>query len=494
MGFFGEDSRLRKLRNSVLFSRDFPRRARFSHAEWAALDGAAQRESHDPSLAAIRRVKNYRELADLVTELGKARVEKAVPVLAELWADCALQPVRSAAGHALRQIGSPDARNALIDLIEDSDHLSVFMAVRAIFDTDPAEAFTRFAPYFDPERVRQPGGVVIPAEILGSFAPSSFASRQGAMAPQWTEPRAPGWLLDDPRWMRLCVDLRRDPSLGSVARDVLRYADRQRVDAAISEARLREKPAAIHVTTVAPGDLVTRYRAGEHEAVWKQLRSYESIGGDLRDEAAAVAAETMRRVARAADLLSDRLGALGWEPRYFPLRTAPAAEDQEVFRQIEKITGATLPLSLRAFWEVVGGINFVWNYQSDDDCPDFGLSLPMDELDPLCIDPPESATAQFEEWEDQRAGVDAELWDPIELSLAPDYLHKANISGGAPYAIELPFLGADPIFANEAHQLPFVDYLRLCFRWAGFPGLAEYADRADVMRFVETMRKDIEPF
>jgi hypothetical protein len=26
----------------------------------------------------------------------------------------------------------------------------------------------------------------------------------------------------------------------------------------------------------------------------------------------------------------------------------------------------------------------------------------------------------------------------------------------------------DAEFENEAHALPFVDYLRLCFRWGGF--------------------------
>ena len=88
-------------------------------------------------------------------------------------------------------------------------------------------------------------------------------------------------------------------------------------------------------------------------------------------------------------------------------------------------------------------------------------------MDPLCVDSPGEVTRLFEEWEDQRLGVNPEFADPFNLDLAPDYLHKANISGGGPYGIELPFLGADPIFVNEVHELPFVDYLRLCFRWAG---------------------------
>jgi hypothetical protein len=494
MGLFGEDGRLRKLKGSVLFAPDFPKRARFTHAQWIALDADAQRASHEPSLVAIRRVKRYQELAGLVSELGRAKVAEAVPVLAMLWSDCALQPVRTAAGHALRHIGTAEAREALVALIEDADHLSVFMGVRALFDADPATAFERCAAYFDPDRIAQPGGVVIPAEILRTFAPSSLVSKQGAMVPQWTEPRAPQWLRDDPRWLRLCVDLRRDSALGDVARDVLRHADPQQVTAAIAAAQLREKPQTIRATSRAAGDLVSRYRAGEHEAVWIQLRSCEAIDGDLRDEANAVAIETMKRVASCADLLAERLDALGWKPLYLSMRTAPAPDDRQVFRRIEEFAGAPLPPSLHAFWEVVGGINFIWNYELDEDHPDLCAQLEIEDLDPLCVDPAGSVGWQFDEWEDQRKGVDPELWDPLELSLSPDFLHKANISGGPPYGIELPFLGADPIFANEAHGLPFVDYLRLSIRWGGFPGLSAFAENPEVIRFVEAMTKDVEPF
>jgi hypothetical protein len=201
----------------------------------------------------------------------------------------------------------------------------------------------------------------------------------------------------------------------------------------------------------------------------------------------------MTRVARNSDLLRERLAASGWRPLYSELRTNPRAEDREVMRRIEAITGAPLPVSLRAFWEAVGGINFVWDYQSGD-APGLGADLSMDEMDPLCIDAPEVVTHLFEEWEEQRSGIDPELADPFNLDLAPDYLHKANISGGGPYGIELPFFGPDPIFANEAHELPFVDYLRLCFRWAGFPRLERHADRSDVREFLDVMSKGLEPF
>ncbi|MFK8004314.1 MAG: hypothetical protein AB8H86_32410 [Polyangiales bacterium] len=78
--------------------------------------------------------------------------------------------------------------------------------------------------------------------------------------------------------------------------------------------------------------------------------------------------------------------------------------------------------------------------------------------------------------------------------VAPDALHKANISGGAPYGIELPFAGVDAVFGNSEYSLPLVEYLRECVRWGGFPRLARYDGREDVLAFVERMTDGIEPF
>lgn len=489
------DDVLDTLKKSVLFSADFPKRRRYSHAEWAGLDEEELARSHEPGLIAIRRVKNAWDLADAVNQLGKAKHTAAVPLMAELWADCALQPVRNAAGHALRAIGIPEARRALLDLIEDSDHLSVYLAVAAVFDENEASAFDRFSHYFDPGRAAQTGGAVIPNAVLATFAPSSFAAGGNVeLTPQWADSRAPSWLRRDLRWVKLCVVLRHDKQLGHTARAVLRYADPDLVGPALEEVQACEGPRIVRRATKAASDLLARYLRGEHGPVWNELRSHEALGGDLLAEAQELAKETMTRVARNADLLGERLASLGWRPLYSELRTTPRAEDQEVMRRIEEITGTPLPVSLRAFWEAVVGINFVWDYESGE-APDLGMGLPMDEMDPLCVDAPVVVTHVFEEWEEQRSGIDPELADPFNLDLAPDYLHKANISGGGPYGIELPFLGADPVFANEAHELPFVDYLRLCFRWAGFPRLERYADRPDVHRFLEeVMNKGLEPF
>lgn len=56
--------------------------------------------------------------------------------------------------------------------------------------------------------------------------------------------------------------------------------------------------------------LTSRYLAGEHTEVWRELREYEAVPGSLAEDAARVAEETMRRVAVNADRIFERLSAM----------------------------------------------------------------------------------------------------------------------------------------------------------------------------------------
>ena len=56
------------------------------------------------------------------------------------------------------------------------------------------------------------------------------------------------------------------------------------------------------------------------------------------------------------------------------------------------------------------------------------------------------------------------------ILIAPDELMKAETSGGDPYHIQVPDAAADAILQCECHHLYFVEYLRLSFRFGGFPG------------------------
>jgi hypothetical protein len=65
---------------------------------------------------------------------------------------------------------------------------------------------------------------------------------------------------------------------------------------------------------------------------------------------------------------------------------------------------------------------------------------------------------------------------PDSLEVAPDGFFKFWVSGGGPYWIAVPNAAVDGILGHEWHQTTLVNYLRICFRWAGLPELAYFAE------------------
>jgi hypothetical protein len=117
----------------------------------------------------------------------------------------------------------------------------------------------------------------------------------------------------------------------------------------------------------------------------------------------------------------------------------------------------TLPLSLRAFYEVVGEVNLIGHHPKLDS-PDNTIAT-----DPLVVYGLDEGALEYDDDAEEQGA-------PVGITIAPDDLHKANVSGGDPYMMELPNAGADGVLLGERHRLFFVDYLRLCFAFGGFPG------------------------
>ncbi len=210
-----------------------------------------------------------------------------------------------------------------------------------------------------------------------------------------------------------------------------------------------------------------RYHNGEYEQVWSDL---QALGASVRQAphyslACEVAAETMRRVRRNCGLLVSRLRAAGYVFGIYPdgargyytqgPLVPPSESTRSEIAELEAQVGP-IPLSLAAFWQQVGSVDLVGMHRS----------WPAG-LDPLVVYPPEAALSELDAGE-----IDIDGSAPFEAALAPDDLHKDNVSGGDPYAIALPDSSADALFLNERHGLLFVPYLRLAIlRWGGFPGL-----------------------
>jgi hypothetical protein len=107
-----------------------------------------------------------------------------------------------------------------------------------------------------------------------------------------------------------------------------------------------------------------RYRRGECEQVWAELLA---LGSQVREqrlyaEALAVANETMTRVRANIELLVPRLKSLGYQFAH-PDRVFVPADDEtrRIAAEVNRRAGP-LPLSLRAWCEVVGEVNFMGSH------------------------------------------------------------------------------------------------------------------------------------
>jgi hypothetical protein len=206
---------------------------------------------------------------------------------------------------------------------------------------------------------------------------------------------------------------------------------------------------------------IDRYLEGDRVRVWAEMTGMgPSIRSTDWEDAVAVARETMRRARANVEALVEQLPIAGFEFENVParlFRPSPRAAPQELDRLEAQI--GLLPLALRCWFEEVGQVNLVgrnptWNY---------------DLTDPLVVDAPtDYIESEYQVWLEDRGSE----WDqgPFRLEIAPDFLHKANISGGSPYAMEMPNEGVDGLVLWEPHQTTFVNYLRIAFSWAGLPG------------------------
>ncbi len=147
-----------------------------------------------------------------------------------------------------------------------------------------------------------------------------------------------------------------------------------------------------------------------------------------------------------------------------------------------------IPLSLQYFYRYVGGINFAWNYEAKPD-----IRWPMaDALQIMSLDSLLKTVTDRYWAEEMQDYIEEGL--PFGLAISADDLHKDNVSGGPMYAIAItPEPSVDSLLLYESHNLLFIDYLRLCFKYAGFPGLTDNAPD-DFVSFSENVKLSLRQF
>jgi hypothetical protein len=274
-----------------------------------------------------------------------------------------------------------------------------------------------------------------------------------------------------------------------------------------------------------------RYLAGEWEQVWDGL---VAAGAQVRQEplysdAWAVARETMSRARSNVELLVERLDHLGFQFEEESFRQ-PQPDTSRRIAEFEREVGP-IPLSLRAWFEVVGEVNFMGTYPglsyyappfttgfsdlvklaetkdfqenarkhgiptidpillgflkdkmgkeqqkasqqmaNDMDSKDIVIADPLVVMDQLSVE-------WYRAWQEDQQETDCPEETSFLLPIAPDIDHKSNFSGSGGYNIALPNPAADALLLNENHHTTFVGYLRLSFAWGGFPGLENQSNR-----------------
>jgi hypothetical protein len=81
----------------------------------------------------------------------------------------------------------------------------------------------------------------------------------------------------------------------------------------------------------------------------------------------------------------------------------------------------------------------------------------------------------------------------VKLRLSPDVLHKYATSGGESYFMLVPNASTDGVFHEGLHEIPFVEYLRLCLGSGGLMDLEKSKQVEGVAEALAYLRQDLLP-
>jgi hypothetical protein len=245
-------------------------------------------------------------------------------------------------------------------------------------------------------------------------------------------------------------------------------------------------------------NLYERYLRGETISVYNKIDKLEhnKLNIEQKKEIEKILNETFQRVAFNLEIIHKELISIGYlfktnykfnfeKPLHGPI------ENTEFL--IKKIDTAVrpfgfVPLSLKYFYRIVGGVNFVWDFETDE-------KMMWEMADPIQVASIDSIVEEVmnEDWkEDIQQYVDDEDFGCAFLDLSADDLHKDNVSGGQAYAIVITKKQQiDAKFMNEPNETTFINYLRICFDNCGFPGMTGTNINPDFQVFCNKVRPQL---
>jgi hypothetical protein len=168
----------------------------------------------------------------------------------------------------------------------------------------------------------------------------------------------------------------------------------------------------------------------------------------------------------------------------------PLPNTEALLAMLEKATEpfGFVPLSLKYFYKIVGGVNFVWDYETNED---FIWQM----SDPIQIASLDSVVDELsdQDWQEYiQQYVDDEDFGTAFIELSADDLMKDNVSGGQAYAIKInTFPSVDAAFMNEANDTTFINYLRICMENCGFPNITRDDVNNDYQSFFDKVKPQL---
>lgn len=226
-----------------------------------------------------------------------------------------------------------------------------------------------------------------------------------------------------------------------------------------------------------------RYLNGFYQEVYDELlQAQEQVFDEpLYEDALLVGRAMMKRVRYNLERVIARLRTLDyrfgegfWEEDITPEEKALIEQDIPVFQappaataerlvMLEQLVGS-LPVALTCWYHEVGAVNLIGLFPPSNNQvfdKEYGTLV-----DPLFV-------YSLEMLLKMSRGLSANRKESFiqSLSLSPDNYYKYQLSGSGAYTLSLPAQVFDTLLLRERHHTTFVNYLRYCFRWGGFPGL-----------------------
>lgn len=213
---------------------------------------------------------------------------------------------------------------------------------------------------------------------------------------------------------------------------------------------------------------------------------------DFYNQAMSFICQVFRKARQTLDSIVDELIKENYIFAYpNEIRANPDSTILEWAKELSEKHGIKIPLSVIAWMCEIGNVNLCGtNPKWEKSGYSFDGNNDVWYTDPIVFQlTKEDILSQYDEWLFHKEEYGINEIGPFRISISPDYLHKANISGGPSYEIFTDSLCFDTILINERRGTGVVNYLRNSLLWGGFPGFEYIFD--DFVRRI-SIQKNVE--